>query len=1103
MTNYRRCPKCNEPNEPGAIACAYCGAELVRRCPNCGTPRPWNVALCPNCQIGADDTSLFTDLFRRARTGVVRQKYALIEPISAGPVSTIYRATDVHNPEQAYAIKEISTVSLFRADERREAESSLTHAIERWSAASHPGIAPILDVFQDQDRFYVVSEYVYGWSGEQIINDIGLRAAPELVRNWGAQACDLLSYLHSLPEPLYVPFLSPAHVILTPDGQVRLVGYGLGYHVRPASYGPYGGLPGYAAPELAQQSPDAQTDVFSLGRTMYALLIDRPLEKGLPRGLNLQQAVPGISTQLVRIVAQAATSRRERRYASATALRQALWPESKGILQPIPGWYQQSRTGLEAVPSGTLQAPGSPSRTSMEDMGYARDPRFGPRQVPGAASGAPAEELVPVSTARLSLSPARISVRDLPATGVKRIVLSVRNAGGDELIFRLASQVAWLRAPKKQVTLAADKQARVVLTLDPTALRGDRVSEPQALLVESNVGRQWIGATVQIKTAPLLRVEPAVLDFGQLEMGQAPAITLTVSNGGRERLEGQIASRVSWLEAKPAAIRLPAAASGTITVRVLADRLPAGPQDVSDALIVDSNGGQATIAARAWQPNPRLELAGALDFGAVTAGSVEARELVLRNTGDGALAGTAHTLVPWLQVTPESILCQAGNECRLHVTADTTGLTDGPVQIPQALRIQTNGGAATLSARLQVSAPRLSLEPRTLEFGQVTLGQTVSRDITVRNTGSAPLEAVIATAMDWIQPSSNIAVCAPGESQTVTIAVDTTRLGAGGRLDIPAAVRAASGSDIQAVGLNIVILQPLLAVEPAFVDFGYLDPLTPGQQEIVLRNEGTGDLAWHAQSDAEWLEVEPSSGRCAEGATASIHLRAYALGLEAGRQQAAGTLAITSDAGRIKVPLRVALAAPRIELDRTFVDLGISINRSNVSASVRLFNRGLGLLRGTAISDKLWLVTDRTSFECDTGHSIELGIQTDMDEFPEDLTEDRGVITIESNGGSVEVDTRVQIDRRPYLREPDPVALKGVDRLQGRLVLRNDGMATAHVQISSADARLSVSRDQVEVKQDKSVRISIVWEDPEPPPSQLYLDIVSDVGQWRVPVSRQ
>ncbi len=1099
MTIYRRCPKCNEPNEPGTIACAYCGAELVRRCPNCGTPRPWNVALCPNCQIGADDTSLFTDLFRRARTGVVRQKYSLIEPISAGPVSIIYRATDVRNPEQTYAIKEISTVSLFRADERREAESSLTHAIERWSATSHPGIAPILDVFQDQDRFYVVSEYVYGWSGEQIISDIGLRAAPELVRNWGAQACDLLSYLHGLSEPLYVPFLSPAHVIFTPDGQVRLVGYGLGYHVRPASYGPYGGLPGYGAPELAHQSPDAQTDVFSLGRTVYALLIDRPLEKGLPRGLNLQQAVPGISTQLVRIVAQAATSRRERRFATATALRQALWPESRGILQPIPGWYQQSRTGLDAVPTGTLQAPGSAARASMEDMGYARDPRYGPRQVPGVAGIASPQEPTPASTARMSLSPTRISIRDLPATGIKRIVLSVRNAGGDELVFRLASQVPWLKAPNKQVTLAADKQARVVLSLDPAAMRSDRVSEPQALLVESNVGRQWIGATVQIKTAPLLRVEPMVLDFGQLETGQAPAITITVSNDGRERLEGQIAPRVSWLEAKPAAIQLPAAASGMITVRVLPDRLPDGPQDVSDALIVDSNGGQATIAARAWQPNPRLELAGALDF-RVTAGSVEGRELVVRNIGDGVLTGTARTLVPWLQVTPESILCAAGSECPLHVTADTTGLADGIVQIPQALRIQTNGGAATLSARLQVSAPRLALEPRTLEFGQVTLGQTAARNLTVRNTGSAPLTAAIASALDWIHPSSNIAVCAPGESQTVTITVDTARLGEGGRLEIPSAVRIASGSDIQAVGLNIIVLQPLLAAEPAFVDFGYLDPLTPGQQEIVLRNEGTGDLAWHAQSDAEWLELEPSSGRCAEGATASIRLRAYALGLEAGLQQASGTLAITSDAGRIKVPLRVALAAPRIALDRTFVDLGISVNRSNISASVRIFNRGLGLLRGTAISDRLWLVTDRTSFECDTGHSIELGIQTDMDEFPEDLTEDRGIIRIESNGGSVDVDTRVQIERRPALREPDPVVLKGSDRLQGRLILRNDGMATAHVQISSEDARLSVSRDQVEVKQDKSVRISVAWEDSEPPTSELYLDVRSDVGQWRVPV---
>ena len=193
MSNNRRCPKCNQSNDPGSLACVYCGAELVRRCPNCGTPRPWNVARCPNCQVGADDTSLFTDLFRRARSGVLRGRYALLETLSAGPVSTVYRASDVNDPGRLYAIKEISTVSLFRTEERREAEASLVRAVQLWTGVSHPAVAAILDHFVDQDRHYVVSEYVYGWSGDQILNDPGVRVSPDLARNWGAQICDLLS----------------------------------------------------------------------------------------------------------------------------------------------------------------------------------------------------------------------------------------------------------------------------------------------------------------------------------------------------------------------------------------------------------------------------------------------------------------------------------------------------------------------------------------------------------------------------------------------------------------------------------------------------------------------------------------------------------------------------------------------------------------------------------------------------------------------------------------------------------------------------------------------------------------------------------------------
>lgn len=1111
MTNYRRCPKCNQPNEPGALACVYCGAELIRRCSNCGTPRPWNVALCPNCQVGADDSALFADLFRRSRTGVLHGRYTLLETLSAGPVSTVYRASDVNDPQRLYAVKELSTVSLFRAEERREAASSLAHAIQRWSGVKHPGLATIVEHFEDHERHYVVSEYIYGWSGEQILNDPGIRISPELARNWGTQVCDLLTYLHTLAEPLFAPFLAPAHLMVTPEGAVKLVGYGLGYQVRPMGYGPYGGLPGYAAPDLTQRPPDALSDIFSLGRTLYALLIDRSLEKGLPRGLNLQQVVPGISTQMVRLIARAATSRRDRRYSSAKELRQALWDDARGSLEPETGWYQRSRSERQTLPETASRQTGAKPTASMEDMGYARDPRYGSREMTSRVTviDQPTSETPErLSAARMSVSPSRIDVRELPAQGIKRLVLTVRNAGQDELAFRISSQVVWLKAPGKQVTLSAGRQARVVLSIDPTLLPTERVAEAQALLLDSNVGRQWVPVAVEIKSAPLLRVESLVLDFGQLDKGQERTLSIDVYNDGRQVLDCQVTARVPWLVVRPSGLRIPPGASMPVSVRVVEAQLPSGRQHSADALLIESNGGQARIAADAWLPVPRLELdSGVLDLGSVPVDSIMTQELVIRNAGDGDLRGTARSLVPWMQVIPEGVVCAEGSTCTLRVSVDTTGLGDGPLQIPQALRVQTNGGAATLSARLQVSAPRLALEPAWLQVGQVTLGDTVSREITIRNVGSATLEASVMSTLPWLRPSAQAITCSPGESRSVSVTVNTAALGHGGRFEVPAALRVACGADVQSVGVSIVVLQPILTVDPMLIDFGYLDPATPSVMQLTLANQGTGDLAWHAQSDAEWLEIQPSSGRCAEGAQMSVTLTAYALGMEAGKEQATGTLAITSDAGRIKVPLRLALAAPRLEVDRTFVDLGSSVNRQSVSATVRVFNRGLGLLRGTAISDRLWLVADRTSFECDTGHSVELSIHTDMDEFAEDLTEDRGVISIETNGGAVDIDTRVQVSRRPALRDPEPVTLKPAEAgtgAQGRLVLRNDGMATAHVSISSSDARLEVSREQVEVKQDKSVRVSVSWEGALPPDhNELFLLVTCETGSWRVPVLQQ
>ncbi len=1094
----RRCPKCNQPYETGATVCSTCGAELIRRCPVCGAARPWYVARCPRCASGPDDAALFTNLFRRARTGLLAGRYRLQEPLHTGRVTTIYRATDAHDPSRVVAIKELSPMTLIRPEERREAQAALERAVERWAQADHPNLARVREHFEDQGRQYVVLEYAPGWSMERIINEPNLRATPELARNWGAQLCDLLCYLHSLPEPLYVPFLAPSHIMVGPDGRVRLIGLGLGALYSPNLYGPHGSIPGYAAPELAEQLPDAQTDLFALGRLLYALLVDRLLERGLARPLPLQQAMPEAPVQLVRVIGRAAARQRERRYANAAQMREALVAAGEGAPEPLANWQDLARVATGPI---ARNVPGRGAHASMEDLGFAPDPRFGRQQEPQPV--APAVQARPLG--RLSVHPRAFNLRNLPAEGHKRLVLTVRNPGEGELTFRLVRYADWLRAPEREVTLPPGKQARVIVSVDAQRLPSQGVYEPRALAVDSNVGRQWIAIRAEVATAPTLVVEQDSLDFGQIEDDAERTATLPIRNNGRQMLTGQGVSQVRWLQVRPSEFQIGPGGQMDLGIQLLPDRLPEGPQQAQEALLLDTNGGQARIAVQAWRPRPRLELGvSKLDFGQAPEGAVLERILVVDNSGDGLLQGTVRSLVPWLQAYPERWTCGPGAQVHLRIVCDCAGLADGPIQLPQALRLQTNGGSATLAAEVHISAPRLVVETPLLDLGRVPLGEQAQGELVIRNEGSAPLEALLQPAVEWIRVPEEPVHCPPHESRRIPVIAETSGWAHGVRLDTEAALRIVAGSEVWPVAARLIVVQPALRVEPEQVDFGYVDPAEPARQTVTLFNDGTGPLAWHAQTDAEWLEITPPTGICPEGGQAILSLTAYALALEAGQKEATATLAITSDGGRVKLPLHLALAAPRLEVDRTFVDLGVSVNRRDTTASIRVFNRGLGLLRGVAKSDRLWLALKRTLFECEMGRSIEIGIHTDMDEFPELLGEDRGVIRLESNGGELEIDTLLRTELVPELAEPDPVTLSTGEEgqpPQGRLALRNVGMATAHVELEPSMPELTVSRQQVEVKPGKSVRVTLRWQGSLPPVmTETDIQVRSGEARFRVPV---
>src|SRR5947208_3622374 len=88
--------------------------------------------------------------------------YDLIEPVGAGSIGTVYRATD-RRTSAVIALKLISrTLDDASAD-------FLRAEIERASKLESPYIARVIELNEDQSERFIVSEYIDGLSLETLI----------------------------------------------------------------------------------------------------------------------------------------------------------------------------------------------------------------------------------------------------------------------------------------------------------------------------------------------------------------------------------------------------------------------------------------------------------------------------------------------------------------------------------------------------------------------------------------------------------------------------------------------------------------------------------------------------------------------------------------------------------------------------------------------------------------------------------------------------------------------------------------------------------------------------------------------------------------------
>jgi serine/threonine protein kinase len=179
-------------------------------------------------------------------------------------------------------------------------------------------------------------------------------------------------------------------------------------------------------------------------------------------------------------------------------------------------------------------------------------------------------------------------------------------------------------------------------------------------------------------------------------------------------------------------------------------------------------------------PLPALRVTpSSLPLGVLERGDRPRLTLEVENIGRGYLTGDARTLVPWAQVTPAAFGCMHGEKVALTLELDTGQLAEGNVD-ERLLTLSSNGGQVTIDAQFLVTwRPRLALDVASLDLGEVLeedLGQTLSGQFTVVNSGGGLLEGTIYCPAGWVLLGARDFRLASGQGMVVAIAADTGQL---------------------------------------------------------------------------------------------------------------------------------------------------------------------------------------------------------------------------------------------------------------------------------------------------------------------------------------
>lgn len=260
--------------------------------------------------------------------------HRIIRELGRGGMGVVYEA------EQESLGRRVA-VKVLRGHSTADAASRKRFLREARAVArlKHPNIVSVYSVGEVDDIPYLVMELVDGTGLDRLLAEdrqagveISSRERARWVAGLGRQAAEALACAHG--QGILHRDVKPANLLLDSSGKLWLADFGLARLADDLTLTNSGELPGtlrYLAPECLHGEGDARSDVYSLGITLYEMLVGRPafpetdrirlLRKVEEHAIPAPRTVdPSIPRDLETIILKASAREPSARYGSAAEL---------------------------------------------------------------------------------------------------------------------------------------------------------------------------------------------------------------------------------------------------------------------------------------------------------------------------------------------------------------------------------------------------------------------------------------------------------------------------------------------------------------------------------------------------------------------------------------------------------------------------------------------------------------------------------------------------------------------------------------------------------------------------------------------------------------